>query len=81
MNKDTLIKGLRQELNIPLHVALGMRWRGIRNAQKSATPFDKDKHVSALPPQALHLEIDEVWYGRYAADIAKLWKKDTRKRV
>jgi hypothetical protein len=73
MHEDTLLSGLRKQLNIPSHVALGLRWKVIRNSKKG----------KALPPspQALTLEIDELWYGQYSGDIAKLWKKYNRKLV
>jgi hypothetical protein len=78
MHEDTLLAGLRKQVNIPPHVALGLRWKVIRNSKKGTPVYDKSLPPS---PQALTLEIDETWYGRFAGDIAKLWKKYNRKLV
>jgi hypothetical protein len=77
MRHDTLLAGLRKELDIPLEVELGISWRTIRNSQRKNPAWVDDQ----APPQALTIEIDESYYSIYAPKIAALWKKRSRRAI
>jgi hypothetical protein len=75
-SEDTFLPALRQKLQIPYPVAIGLQFRPILLPNGKHPPFDK-----ADPPIALHLEIDEFYYGRYKKDIAKLFRSGSRASI
>jgi hypothetical protein len=68
---------LRQKFQIPYPVASGLQFKPILLPNGKRPPFDKDDP----PPIALHLEIDEFYYGRYKKEIAKLFRSGSRASI
>jgi hypothetical protein len=95
IHEDSFLPALRKELHIPPEVALGVRWKAIRNSRNYApktfqvvdgpagnnhVPFDKDA-PRPPSPQALTIEIDDQYYALYAPKFAALWKKKSKPKI
>lgn len=80
MDGEELTKAIRKTLKIPDHVALGVQWRTIADKSGRRYPWPKDK-ILPRPPQALHFDIDDSYVGTWYPKFAKLFKKNSKKKV
>jgi hypothetical protein len=70
ISEETFLPSLRAKLQLPPEVAVGLQFRPILLPNGKHPPYDKD----APAPIALHLEIDELYFGRYKKAIAKIFR-------
>lgn len=80
MDGQQLTKALRQALNMPDHIAMGVQWRTIADKSGRKYPWPRDRNAPR-PPQALHFDIDDAYVGVWYPKFAKLFKKGASKRV
>jgi hypothetical protein len=77
IDSKKIVPALKEKLQIPDHVEIGVQWRTIKNEIKCSYDWKSDD----LPPQALHLDIDHNYAIRYTEQAARLWRKGAKNRV
>ncbi len=77
INSSTFIPALKESLQIPDEVAVGIQYRTIVDENGKKPPFDRETPPSA----AIHLDIDERYALVYQAKAASLWRKNPKKRL
>jgi hypothetical protein len=77
ISSDTFIPALRQTLQIPDEVAIGVQYRTIVNEMGKKAPFNRDDP----PAAAIHLDIDEKYAMVFQSRASSLWRKNSKKRL
>jgi hypothetical protein len=77
ISKETFLPSLRAKLQLPPQVTVGIQFRPILLPNGKRPPYDKDDPA----PIALHLEIDELYFGRYKKAIAKIFWSGSRASI
>ena len=79
MNSETFLPALKEALNIPDEVAIGVQYRAISDENGKRPAFDKDQ--TNAPASAIHLEIDARFAIVYQSRASSLWKYNSKKRM
>ena len=76
ISEDTFLPAIRQALNIPTTVALGIQWRAISDKFGKRPPFDRDNPS----PSAIHVDIDSRHAPTYQRAASNLWRHYDRQK-
>jgi hypothetical protein len=72
MNSETFVPAIKEALNIPDYVDIGVQYRSIALETGKKPKYNKNDQ----PAAALHLDIDERYSLVYQARAASLWRKN-----
>jgi hypothetical protein len=74
---NTFIPAIKEALNIPDTVAIGIQFRSIAHENSKTPAFDKENP----PAAAIHLDMDERYALVCQARYASLWQKNLKQRL
>jgi hypothetical protein len=77
IDSKKLVPAIKEKLQIPEHVDIGVQWCTGKNETKRTYNWKSED----LPSQALHLVIDHNYVIRYTEPAARLWRKGAKNRV